>query len=232
MTILPSIVIAVRDQETQKNISIAIFAIAQATWFWTNILVLGCELRIGMSMFLQLNPYYEPFATLWTFTDPVFNFGRLYYPKVLGFDLAPWLNMMFLNYVIFYLDVWLHGMNDMNSGEENMITTNLSSNPKYAFIEKYLGNADPKNEQEWLESFSFEDIYFHKVPGAPPLGVDGPEIQIDTSLPIRDRLLPGAGQMIDGYGISLDNNPLSFISHIILEIIHIPMHLLQFLTSH
>ena len=230
MTMLPSIVITLNDQETQKNISIAIFAIAQATWFWTNILVLSCELRIGLSMFLQLNPYYEPFATLWTFTDPVFNFGRLYYPKILGFDLCPWLNMMFLNYVLVVLDVWLHGMNEMNSGEENPIMTNLSRNPKYTIIEKYLENAEPKTEQEWLESFSFEDIYFYKVPGASTL-CEGPQIQIDTSLPIRDRL-PGVGQIVDGYGISLDNNPLNFIYHIILEIIHIPMHLLQLLNSH
>ena len=64
--LMSSIVIALDEQEVQKNISIAIFAIAQATWFWTNILIICAEIRIALGMFLQLNPYYEPFATLWT----------------------------------------------------------------------------------------------------------------------------------------------------------------------
>ena len=42
------------------------------------------ELRLTFGMFLQINPYFEPFATLWIFTNPVLNFGRLFYSTVLG----------------------------------------------------------------------------------------------------------------------------------------------------
>ena len=234
---MSSIVIALDEQEVQKNINIAIFAIVQATWFWTNILIICAEIRIALGMFLQLNPYYEPFATLWTYTDPVFNFGRAYYPKMLGFDICPWANMYFINNLLIGLDVWLHGVNEMNSGPEHPTMEVESTDERYVLIDKYLRAVRPKTKQEWLESFSFEDIYFHRVPGAPPWGQGGPEIKIPTSLPIIDRLPISTIEYhepneLEGYGISLGNDLLNSIYHLILEIICIPLHLLQFLTSH
>ena len=68
----------------QYNIGILSLGIGRASWFWTSILLIATELRLTFGMFLQINQYFEPFATLWTFTDPVLNFGRLFYPKVLG----------------------------------------------------------------------------------------------------------------------------------------------------
>ena len=73
----------------QYNIGILSLGIGRALWFWTSILLIATELRLTFGMFLQINPYFEPFATLWTFTDPVLNFGRLFYPRVLGWDNAP-----------------------------------------------------------------------------------------------------------------------------------------------
>jgi hypothetical protein len=183
-------------------------------------------------MFLQLNPYYEPFATLWTFTDPMFNFGRLYYPKILGFDVCPWANMFVLQQLIMALDVWIHGVNDMNNpAEREPMMSNLSTNPKYALVEGYLKDIKPETEKEWLESFSFEDIYFHRVPGAPPL-LDGPVIKIDTPLPISDRLPTELISVsLDDYGISLDENPLTIIYNMILGIIHIPVNLLHLFSG-
>lgn len=237
-----TLVIALDEEVIQLNLSIGIFAIIQATWFWTNIVIICAELRIALGMFLQLNPYYEPFATLWTFTDPVFNFGRAYYPKVLGFDLCPWVNMLLINEFVVALDIWLHGINEMNSiSDQRTVVENQelgveNVDERYIFVDKYLRAGEPKTEKEWLESFSFEDIYFHRVPGAPPFG-QGPQIKIPTSLPIDDRLPISAYPDIEDlgnieYGISLGDNPLNFIFHLVLDIVHIPLHLLQFLASH
>ena len=77
----------------QYNVGILSLGVARACWFWLTLLLLAAELRLALGMFLQVNPYFEPFATLWTFTDPLLNFGRMFYPRVLGFDTAPWINM-------------------------------------------------------------------------------------------------------------------------------------------
>ena len=39
----------------------------------------------------------------------------------------------------------------------------------------------PENQKEWLESFTFEDIYFRRVPGAPSLE----ELSNDNLITIR-----------------------------------------------
>ena len=66
----------------QYNIRILSLGL-RVLWFWKSILLIATELRLTFGMFLQINPYFEPFAKLWTFTDPVLNFGRLFYPRVL-----------------------------------------------------------------------------------------------------------------------------------------------------
>ena len=88
--------------------------------------------------------------------------------------------MFLINQTLIVLDVWLHGMNEIR---RRTPIRNLLRSPKYNLIEKYLREVKPETEKEWLERFSFENIYFHRVPGAPPLG-EGPDIKINTSLPI------------------------------------------------
>ena len=46
---------------------------------------------------LNFNPYFEPFITLWEYTNPMFQFGRRYYPKVFGFELGYIVNFKLLS---------------------------------------------------------------------------------------------------------------------------------------
>ena len=56
---------------------VLITTLIKGLWFWNNILIIAVEIRTMLGMFLQVNPYFQPYLTLWEFTDPVFNFGRL-----------------------------------------------------------------------------------------------------------------------------------------------------------
>lgn len=94
-------------------------------------------------------------------------------------------------------------------GDEHPIR-NLLRSPKYNLIEKYLREVKPETEKEWLERFSFENIYFHRVPGAPPLG-EGPDIKINTSLPIRADYYYRASYRCSRYGISIDTTSIFYI---------------------
>ena len=68
-------------------------------WIWLRVLILALEIRYLIQWFLNINPYFEPVLTLWNWTDPVFNFGRNYYPKVIGMDFAPIFNYKILQYI-------------------------------------------------------------------------------------------------------------------------------------
>ena len=55
----------------QYNVGILSLGIGQALRFWLSVLLIATELRLTFGMFLQINPYFEPFATLWIFTGPI-----------------------------------------------------------------------------------------------------------------------------------------------------------------
>ena len=77
-----------------------IASIALLIWCWLNVYIVAVEVRFLTQWFLNINPYFEPFLTLWNFTNPVFIFGRRLYPKVLGIDLAPIINFKILAFLI------------------------------------------------------------------------------------------------------------------------------------
>jgi uncharacterized protein YggT (Ycf19 family) len=64
---------------------------------------------------LNLNPYFEPFQTLWTWTNPVFTFGRSLYPKFFGLDLTPIINYRLLQIVEKEFDKLAHGIDEYNA---------------------------------------------------------------------------------------------------------------------
>ena len=208
----------------QYNLGIFSLGIARAIWFWTSILLIATELRLTFSMFLQINPYFEPFATLWTFTDPVLNFGRLFYPKVMGWDTAPVANMALLNQLTAKLDLFVFGPNEMNGNEGVEFMEDAA---KYSIVGDILDSIKPENQKEWLESFTFEDIYFGRVPGAPSLE----ELSNDNL--IIDKTMPGIFNdptPVVEFGIfhfSL-TNPLF---DALLCIINIPTDILHFLIK-
>jgi len=61
-------------------------------WIWLNFYIIAVEVRFLVQWFLNINPYFEPFYTLWSITNPVFQFGRQLYPKIFGIEVAPLIN--------------------------------------------------------------------------------------------------------------------------------------------
>jgi uncharacterized protein YggT (Ycf19 family) len=86
----------------------------KATWFWWRIWILAAELRIMIQMFLNINPYFYPVYYLWLGTDPMFNFGRKLYPKLMGFDLCPFINFTIAQKIESQLDRLAHGVDKYN----------------------------------------------------------------------------------------------------------------------
>ena len=66
-------------------------------WFAINLYLILLEIRLLAQWFLNFNPYFEPFITLWEYTNPMFQFGRRYYPKVFGFELGYIVNFKLLS---------------------------------------------------------------------------------------------------------------------------------------
>lgn len=83
-------------------------------WYWIKLLIIAVEFRYVVGWFLNINPYFEPFLTLWAWTNPVFTFGRTLYPKFFGLDLTPIVNYKILQYVEKYFDRFAHGIDDYN----------------------------------------------------------------------------------------------------------------------
>jgi hypothetical protein len=72
------------------------------------------ELRIMIQMFLNINPYFYPVYYIWLVTDPMFNFGRKLYPKLMGFDLCPFINFTIAQKIEGQLDLLAHGVDKFN----------------------------------------------------------------------------------------------------------------------
>lgn len=58
------------------------------------------EIRFLTGFFLNVNPYFEPFVTLWAWTNPIFTFGRRWYPRAFGIDLTALINYKALSTLI------------------------------------------------------------------------------------------------------------------------------------
>ena len=86
----------------------------KATWFWWRVWILAAELRIMIQMFLNINPYFYPVYYIWLVTDPMFNFGRKLYPKLMGFDLCPFINFTIAQKIEGQLDLFAHGVDKFN----------------------------------------------------------------------------------------------------------------------
>jgi uncharacterized protein YggT (Ycf19 family) len=65
-------------------------------WVIVNLYIIAVEFRFLLNWCLNVNPFYEPFLSLWAWTNPVFCFGRTFYPKIFSFDIAPIVNFQAL----------------------------------------------------------------------------------------------------------------------------------------
>ena len=98
--------------------------------------------------------------------------------------------------------------------------------PKYSIVGDILDSIKPENQKEWLESFTFEDIYFRRVPGAPSLE----ELSNDNLITIRrcqGYLMLWPIVEFGIFHLSLTNP----VFDTILFIINIPMDILHFLIK-
>ena len=99
----------------------------------------------------------------------------------MGWDTAPVANMALLSTLTTKLDLFVFGPNEMNGNESVEF---MPDAPKYSIVGDILDSIKPENQKEWLESFTFEDIYFRRVPGAPSLEeLSNDNLIIDATMP-------------------------------------------------
>jgi uncharacterized protein YggT (Ycf19 family) len=72
--------------------------------YFIDFVIICLELRFCISWFLNINPYFEPFLSLWAFTSPIMWFGKGFYPRIFGLQLAPMINYRALQFVQQNLD--------------------------------------------------------------------------------------------------------------------------------
>jgi uncharacterized protein YggT (Ycf19 family) len=63
------------------------------------VFTIAVDVRILISWFLNINPYYQPYVSLWEFTNPVMYWGRNIYPRIFGIEIAFMINLQILNYL-------------------------------------------------------------------------------------------------------------------------------------
>lgn len=61
------------------------------------VYTVAVDLRILISWFLNINPYCQPFLTLWEITNPIIYWGRNIYPRIFGIEIAFMINLQILN---------------------------------------------------------------------------------------------------------------------------------------
>jgi uncharacterized protein YggT (Ycf19 family) len=64
------------------------------------VFTIAVDVRILISWFLNINPYYQPYVSLWEFTNPVMYWGRNIYPRIFGIEIAFMINLQILNYLV------------------------------------------------------------------------------------------------------------------------------------
>jgi uncharacterized protein YggT (Ycf19 family) len=72
--------------------------------YFIDFVIICLELRFCISWFLNINPYFEPFLSLWAFTSPIMWFGKAFYPRIFGLQLAPMINYRALQFIQQNLD--------------------------------------------------------------------------------------------------------------------------------
>jgi len=72
--------------------------------YFIDFVIICLELRYCISWFLNINPYFEPFLSLWAFTSPIMWFGKSFYPRIFGVQIAPMINYRALKFVQENLD--------------------------------------------------------------------------------------------------------------------------------
>lgn len=100
------------------------FLFSLTQFFFTSLyvfiqfLIILVEIRYLVNWFLNVNPFFEPFLTLWAWTNPIFNFGRRWYPRIFGLDITPIINYKALNLLLDICDEVLGYTKSAQEGEQ------------------------------------------------------------------------------------------------------------------
>lgn len=81
-------------------------------WIVVNFYIIAVEFRFLLNWFLNVNPFYEPFLSLWLWTNPIFCFGRSFYPKVFSWEPAPLINFQILYLIQAKLGSFVKNLNN------------------------------------------------------------------------------------------------------------------------
>jgi len=104
------------------------------------------EIRYLIGWFLNINPYFEPFLTLWIFTDPFLWTGKGIYPRILNLELAPMINHRIITVFRQNLDAFVYYrkthrtyvIDDDETGAYNLIETIFHNNVFEHFTNKNI----------------------------------------------------------------------------------------------
>ena len=99
-----------------------------------DIVLTSLELRMCINFFLNINPFFEPFLTLWVFTDVFMWTGRGIYPRIFGMDITSMINYRLiikikksLEYFVYYQKSHKMGI-DENDLLSNKLTELFNNN--------------------------------------------------------------------------------------------------------
>lgn len=95
------------------------------------------ELRLLISWFISINPYFEPFESLWRLTDPIYTFGYNSYPRILGQPSSVFYNTLILSLIIVKLDTLLYGIDQYNYSENIMDADLARPHLEYVIPDEY-----------------------------------------------------------------------------------------------
>lgn len=143
-------------EQTLQTLEFFLNGMLLLTWILLNFYIVAVELRFLTSWFLNINPYFEPFLSLWLWTNPVFCFGRSFYPKILGFDLAPLINFQFLYFVQARVGKYVKNVNNGAPPTPGM-GSEMNPNPESGTNPESLSTPDwVYDVRDWLQNLLFK----------------------------------------------------------------------------
>ena len=97
------------------------------------------------------------------FYRPRIKFWATFLPESSGMGYCPRANMALLSQLTTKLDLFVFGPNEMNGNE----LVEFMPDAQNTLLSETYSTVQTDNQKEWLESFTFEDIYFRRVPALP-----------------------------------------------------------------
>jgi uncharacterized protein YggT (Ycf19 family) len=137
-------------QQVAQTLEFFLNGMLSLTWILFNFYIVAVEFRFLISWFLNINPYFEPLLSLWLWTNPVFCFGRSFYPKILGFDPAPIINFQILYFVQGKLGKYVKNVNNGTPPTPGM-DSETNPNPESFSTPDWIYDV-----RDWLQNFSFK----------------------------------------------------------------------------